>query len=175
MKPLFIIGYMASGKTTFGRALALRTRRPFIDLDEEIEKSAGTTIREFMQQYGEEEFRKRERETLRAVDLEKNPIVACGGGTPCFFDNMDYMNSCGHTLWLQASPERICLRIQEAGDTRPLLSQLSKTELLKRIESHLREREPYYAKGNICLSGEYLETASEISATVDKFLSLGFQ
>lgn len=169
--PIFIVGYMASGKTTFGRALASRLHMDFIDLDEEIEKMQGSSVAQIIEKDGIKHFRQLESQTLREIAQRPDAIIACGGGTPCHFDNMSFMNSIGTTLRLHATPERIAERVKHAGPTRPLLNNLPDFKLIPHIISHLRDREPFYSKAHISFSGEHLENEAEISAAVDKFIN----
>ena len=107
MKAIFLIGYMGSGKSTLGKALAQRCDIRFIDLDDYIEERAGKKIREIFAEDGEAAFRDLERRMLLEVSDMDNVLVACGGGTPCFGDNMELMNSRGITVLLQTSHERL--------------------------------------------------------------------
>lgn len=167
---LYIVGYMASGKTTFGRALASRTGRTFLDLDAEIEKLYGKSIPEIIEEFGEAEFRRIESETLKQTASLHNAIISCGGGTPCYRDNMEFMTLHGMTLWLVASPERIAERIVAAGPTRPLVSGLKGEELIGFVKSHLLRRQPYYCKAQWRLNSENLENEEQIEGTVNNFL-----
>lgn len=169
---LYIVGYMASGKSTLGDALAKRLGWSFIDLDEEVEKKEGRTIARIISEEGESYFRKAEATALKSTALLHHVVIACGGGTPCYRDNMEFMTLHGKTLWLIATPERIAERILDAGDKRPLVAGMDKPTLSDFIVKHIRERQPYYSKALWRLSGEHLETAEEISDTVDKALLL---
>lgn len=172
MKNLFIIGYMASGKTTFGRALASETGREFIDLDHEMEEITGRDIPTLIEKIGIAAFRELERNVLRSLGHKKGAVISCGGGTPCYYDNIDFMNETGTTLWLTASPGRIAERVLEAGPTRPLLAGIAPEKLREEIERHLEERLPYYSRANLVFSGEHLENEEEIAGSVARFLSL---
>ena len=130
---LFIIGYMASGKTTFGRALARQTGLQHIDLDFYIEQRFHSTVREIFAQKGEAEFRRIESSMLREVGEMSDVVISCGGGTPCNGDNMEYMNSRGITVCLQASDDVIAERILQAGNKRPLMAGKSKEEILRTL------------------------------------------
>lgn len=166
------MGYMASGKTTFGRALAARSGWDFLDLDSEVERLEGRTIPEIIATEGEEYFRRLESRALKATTSLRRTVVACGGGTPCYRDNMEFMTLHGMTLWLIASPGRMAARILEAGTVkRPLLDGKSPEELPAHVERHLRERQPHYMKARWRFSGEHLENAAEIEAAVDKFIN----
>lgn len=168
---LYIVGYMASGKTTFGRALAERAGWRFLDLDEEIERREGKSIPEIIASEGEESFRQMESQVLKSTSGLKRTVIACGGGTPCYRDNMEFMTLHGMTLWLVASPERMASRILDAGiDRRPLLAEKKSEELPAFIAGHLRRRQPHYFKAQWRFSGEHLENAEEIKASVDKFI-----
>ena len=166
----FIIGYMACGKTTFGRALARRIGYDFIDLDFYIEQRFRRSVRQIFADSGEEEFRRLEASMLREAGEFENVVVACGGGTPCFFDNMEYMNSRGTTVWLQASVRRTVERLLRAVGKRPLTAQVSPEELPAFIESHLKEREPYYSQAKLRFASDRLESERQIDASVDAFL-----
>ena len=166
---LYIVGYMASGKTTFGRALAHEIGWNFIDLDEEIEKREGLSVSEIMARYGEAYFRKAEAAALKATAVLSQTVIACGGGTPCQRDNMEFMTLHGMTLWLVASPKRIAERISQAGNTRPLVAGRTGDELVDFVKTHLLSRQPYYCRALWRFSGEHLENENEISSSVRKF------
>lgn len=166
---------MASGKTTFGRALARRTGWDFVDLDEVIERETGLSVAELMAREGEAAFRLRESLALKKTASLKKTVVACGGGTPCHRDNMEFMTLHGMTLWLVASPARIAERIALAGASRPVVAGKEGPELLEFVTSHLRARQPHYAKAFWRLSGEHLESETEIDAAVDAFLETDFR
>ena len=134
----FIVGYMASGKSTFGKELAKDKGLPFLDLDESVESREGRSISEIFAKEGEEYFRKREREILHEICNEADEFVlATGGGTPCFFDNMDYMNT---------SPLVIVDRLKRQRADRPLLAMYSDDELEFFVREHLESRLSFYLK-----------------------------
>ena len=126
---LFLIGFMASGKTTFGKALSKKKNLRFIDLDEYIEQSEGMSISDIFREYGEEGFRKIERKALLAVADMQSTVIACGGGTPCFFDNMEVMNDAGTTLFLKASIPVLVERLHMENAKRPLVAGKSREEI----------------------------------------------
>lgn len=167
---LYIAGYMASGKTTFGRALAERIGWDFLDLDEEVERREGMPAADIIRLKGEAAFRMAESMALKATAGSRHVVVACGGGTPCHRDNMEFMTLHGQTLWLIASPERIAERIMLAQGSRPLADGKTGRELLDFILEHLRGRQPYYAKAMWRFPGEHLENEEEISQSVSRFL-----
>lgn len=161
---------MASGKTTFGRALARRIGWDFIDLDEEIERCEGLTVPQIIAIKGEEEFRRIESSALKHTATLSRTVVSCGGGTPCWRDNMEFMTLHGQTLWLVASPERMAERILAAGETRPLVAGKKGDELTDFIKGHMRRRQPFYCKATWRLNAEHLENEQEIQQTIDDFL-----
>ncbi len=171
---LFIIGYMASGKTTFGRALARKTGFRHIDLDFYIEQRFHSTVRDIFANKGESEFRRIESAMLREVGEMSDVVISCGGGTPCFGDNMDYMKSRGLTVCLQASDDVIADRIIQAGNKRPLMAGKSKDEILATLRQHMEVRKPFYDKASIIISGDRLENKSQIDDTVDDFIKNNF-
>lgn len=169
---LFIVGYMASGKTTFGKALAKKLNTNFIDLDEFIEQTTGKSISGIFAENGEEEFRKIERDCLQqAVDSHKNVVLACGGGTPCFFDNMDYLNNNGITVFLETSTPVLISRLQLENEKRPIMAGKSNLEIEEKVLSQLCSRLPHYLEAKMKWSGDDLETAAQIDKNVDNFIS----
>lgn len=178
--PLFIIGYMACGKTTFGRALARATGREFIDLDFYIEQRFRMSISRIFAEKGEEEFRRMESAMLREAGAFENVIVACGGGTPCFNGNMDWMLANGTTLFLEASPERIAQRLIANSSRRPLMAGKSPEEIRAAIAEGLAARLPHYTRAAIRFPGDQLEDRRQITTTITNFLTthsaaLGFK
>lgn len=169
---LFLIGYMASGKTTLGRALGRALGCDFIDLDFYIEQRYRKSVREIFATEGEERFREIEREMLHEVGEFCNVIIACGGGTPCHFDNMEYMNSRGVTVRLQASVARTVERLLAAKGKRPIVAKYSREELPGFVEKHLAEREPYYSQAKVTIGSDKLESREQIAATVKELIGM---
>lgn len=150
---IFLLGFMGSGKSHCGKKIAAQMNLPFMDLDEEIEKTEKKSISTIFTEKGEIEFRKIESDVLRTIVnkhvLDKNGIgavVACGGGTPCFYDNMDYMNQNGLTVWLNPPVQVLANRLKKEQDHRPLVAGLSEDQLEKFITYKLKEREGFYNK-----------------------------
>ena len=162
---------MASGKTTFGKALAGSLNRKFIDLDAYIEKRAGLSVTQIFKEYGQDGFRIMEKEALHTLDSKDNLVVACGGGTPCFFDNMEYMNHSGVTVFLQVSVSVLLNRLVAENSLRPLVAGKSAEELAAYIGNQLEERLPFYQTASILWDGESLEKETEISDNVSRFIS----
>lgn len=170
MSPLFIIGYMACGKTTFGRALARATGRRLIDLDFFIEQRFHRTIPQIFAERGEEGFRRVETAMLREVGEFDDVIIACGGGTPCFGDNLDYMLGRGTVLFLEASEGRITERIIANSSRRPLMAGKKPDEIAEAVGEGLAARMPFYSRAHICFNGDRLEDRRQIDDTVRTFL-----
>ncbi len=144
---IFLVGYMASGKSRYGRTLAEEKGLRFIDLDHYIEDREHRTIREIFATFGEEEFRRLESNYLReVVMLYKDFVLSCGGGTPCFNDNMEFMNSEGMTIFLNPSVDELTRRLIRNRKRRPLVANLSDDEVKAFVEKHLNERMPFYSK-----------------------------
>ncbi|MBQ4366720.1 MAG: shikimate kinase [Muribaculaceae bacterium] len=174
MKTIFLIGYMGCGKTTLGRALANELGVPFIDLDDYIEEQCECRIADIFAQQGEKTFRELERQALRQMVSTEGGIVACGGGTPCHSDNMEWMNSNGITIWLTTSPERITSRLilPEQKAKRPLIADLSNDEILNQVEQALMAREPYYNQAHLQFDSTWLESAGQIKATAQSLAEI---
>lgn len=146
----FLIGYMASGKTTIGRKIAKQLQMQFCDLDYYIEKNVNQSIAGIFELKGEEEFRKIEHQALeQIINSGFNGVVACGGGTPCHFNNIELMNRNGITVYLKESINTIHSRLIKNKSKRPLLKDLNEHELLQKIETQLKSREPFYLRAQI--------------------------
>lgn len=157
----FILGFMASGKSTWGSKLGEDQRIPFIDLDDRIVKKAGKSIPAIFEEDGSVAFREIEASCLRELSNLENGkyIVACGGGTPCFFDNMEWMNSHGTTILLDVPPAVIAERLGSSDSQRPLTKDWDKEEILSFILPLLQQRNNIYlqAKHVIHYSDDILE------------------
>lgn len=140
---------MGAGKTTVGRELAKELDLEFIDLDHFIQARYQKTISQIFHEMGESEFRIIENNMLKEVGDFENVVISTGGGTPCFFDNMDYMNSVGTTIYLKAAPKALADRLNTCKDKRPLIKDKNKEELLDFVAENLAKREPYYSKAII--------------------------
>lgn len=169
---IFLTGYMACGKTTLGRAIARETGMQFIDLDFYIEQRFRKKITEIFAQSGEEEFRRMESAMLREVGEFDDTVIACGGGTPCFGDNMDYMNTHGETIYLEAPVDVIVRRILQAGPKRPIAASHTPEELPAFVESHLQQRLKWYNQARHRLNAADLESRPAIAAAVRRLLTI---
>ena len=156
---------MGCGKSTMGRKLAKQLGYDFIDLDQEIEKRTDTTIGNYFSANGEMAFRELERKTLQEFDYPLNCIVATGGGAPCYFDNMDWMNANGTTVYIEMSPLALTRRLEKGKEKRPLLKDLNETQMIAFIEGKLAEREDYYKRAKLIVEGINL-SADALSALI---------
>lgn len=155
-KPIFLIGFMGSGKSTLGRRLASTLERSFIDLDKYIEKHQNATIPDLFAKHGEDGFRKLEHEALKEVAQLENVIVATGGGAPCFFSNMEIMNNSGISIYLRISPSQLASRLLTSRTERPLIKGLEGEDLENFITEKLAQREVFYNKAQHCIIGDRL-------------------
>lgn len=162
---------MGCGKTTLGRTVAAITRKQFIDLDQYIEGRFHASVSQLFADRGEDGFRDIERRMLHEVAEFEDVIVACGGGTPCFFDNMDYMNSRGLTVHMTASPDCLHSRLMRGRAKRPLIAGKSDEELRAFITEALDKRMPFYSKAAETFESDRLENRSEIGTTASQFIN----
>lgn len=151
---------MGSGKSYWGKTWGKISGFDFVDLDKEIEEDTQTSIEKLFSQNGEEHFREVEAYVLRQLNLNRNVIVACGGGTPCFHGNMQWMNDRGRTIYLNATPSYLWSRIKEEKIVRPLLKNVNENELLFFIEKKLAERIMYYQMAKVILNVNELNETS---------------
>ena len=166
MRRIILIGYMGSGKTTIGKALSKETGMMFYDLDWYIETRMRKTVPQIFAEKGEEAFRKMEYNMLHEVAEFEDVIISCGGGTPCFFDNMDYLNRQGEVVYLKATPETLYKHLLMGKVERPLLKGKSSEELIAYITEHLKERAPFYEKARYTLDVSVLDEYDKIQASV---------
>ena len=172
MKRVILIGYMGSGKTTVGKALSKETGMMFYDLDWYIESRMRKSVSQIFAEKGEEGFRKIEYNMLHEVAEFEDVIISCGGGTPCFFDNMDYLNQQGDVVYLKASPETLYKHLRMAKIERPLLKGKSTDELIAYITEHLKQREPFYEKARHILDVNVLDDYDKIKISVQQLREL---
>ena len=151
---IFLIGFMGCGKTTLGKKLAKHLNYNFIDLDSYIEKTTNKTITEIFENKGEKTFRIVEKESLMEVCKKDNLVIATGGGTPCFFDNMQKILDSGKAIYLKMEIEDLLERLETEKSQRPLIENKSTKELENFIRNKLSEREYFYKKSNYILQGK---------------------
>ncbi len=163
---IILIGYMGSGKTTIGRALSKELNIPFYDLDWYIESRMRKTVKQIFDEKGENGFRKIEQSMLHEVAEFENVILSCGGGTPCFFDNMDYMNAQGETVYLKATPDVLYGHLKMGKSVRPLLLDKTPEEVSLFVRKQLQEREPFYTKAKHTLDVSLMDNYAKIQISV---------
>ena len=172
MTRIFLIGYMGAGKTTLGKAFSRELGLTFIDLDWYIEERFHKTVQQLFSERGEQGFRELEQKMLHEVAEFEDVVISAGGGTPCFFDNMDYMNACGDTVFLQVEPEVLFRRLKVAKQQRPLLANKSDEELMNFICEALQKRHPFYSQAKLLFWADELEDKSQIQTSVDSLRKL---
>ncbi len=163
---IFLIGFMGSGKTHWGKIWAEAYQYDFYDLDEQIEKREQKSILDIFENSGEDIFRLLETKMLWEISRKEHCIISCGGGTPCFHDNMKWMNEKGFTVYLSAPPAYLFDNIKKEKDLRPLLKNVNEAELLFYTEQKLNQRLPFYEQARISLPAEDLSASS-----LDKILA----
>ena len=162
---IFLTGYMGAGKTTLGKAFARELNVPFIDLDWYIEERFHKSIRELFVERGEASFRELERNMLHEVSEFEDVIISTGGGTPCFFDNMDYMNGRGQT-------DILFNRLRVATHQRTILQGKTDEELRAFIADALEKRAPFYVQARYRFDAGHLESRRQIAGSVQQLRSL---
>ena len=173
MVRIFLTGYMGAGKTTLGKAFARKLNIPFIDLDWYIEERFHKTVGELFTERGEAGFRELERNMLHEVAEFENVVISTGGGAPCFYDNMEFMNETGSTVYLKVSVEELAKRLEICKSTRPVLKGRSGDELVAFIAESLEKRTPHYMKASIVFDAEVMLTETdvhEISEALEKIV-----
>ena len=154
MQRIFLIGFMGAGKTTVGKELSSQMKLSFIDLDHFIENRYHKTIRQIFEEKGEDAFRDMEQKTLREVAEFEDVVISTGGGTPCFHQNMLFMNEKGTTVYLKVSIEELVKRISLNKNVRPVLNGYSDNELNLFVEEIMAKRSPAYEQAQIIFSAE---------------------
>lgn len=154
---IYIIGYMCSGKSSVSRKLANRLDYQAFDTDDMFEEKYHISVQDFFDKYGEEYFRKFESEILKKTGEMHKVVVSTGGGTPCFFDNMQWMNENGTTVFVKISPATAYNRLLTARRKRPLINGKSDDELKKYVENHYNSRLQYYEQATFTVKGESVD------------------
>jgi shikimate kinase len=150
---IFLVGFMGCGKTTWAKKLAAKLECDFMDLDHVLEAKVGMSIPEYFTAHGEAAFRQLESDVLKLTEYPANVIVSTGGGLPCFFDNMDWMNSHGKSIYIKLSPKTLGDRLENAKTVRPVLQGKKGEELVTFITEKLAVREGFYNRATFIIEG----------------------
>jgi shikimate kinase len=170
-KHVVLVGMPGSGKSKLGFFLSKLMWMPFVDTDYHISVKEKKSVVRIFEEYGEECFRKMEQQALSEIVERAPSIISTGGGMPCFYNNMDVMNGCAVTVYLEVAPERLFKHLK-SGSKRPLVKGKSDKELMDYINVSLEQRKPYYEKADIRLqiSGEMpAQLAAELYKRISDF------
>ena len=170
MERVYLIGYMGCGKTTIGKRLAKSLGWDVIDMDSRIESRYRKTIPDIFASEGEESFRKKERFILEELSALENVVVSTGGGAPCFFDNIDVMNSSGLCVYIRMTPEALAARLKNAKANRPLLKDKTEAELANFIKEQLEKRRAFYEQARYVIDNDH-GTPEEAAAKIAELLN----
>ena len=152
---IFLIGFMGSGKTHWGHRLGAKLNLPFYDLDTVITEHEKKSVAEIFADKGEEYFRYQEKDTLENITTEQESfILSCGGGTPCFFNNIEFMKKNGKVIWLNTSIDMLTQRLRKERMSRPLISEVDDEDLRRYIIRKLSERRMYYQQADVTVGEE---------------------
>jgi shikimate kinase len=152
---IFLIGFMGSGKTHWGRLLSQKLSLPFFDLDEQVSSNAGKSLPEIFATEGEEQFRLLEKDVLHIItESHDSFVMACGGGSPCYFNNIEYMNQAGTTVWINTPLEVLFTRLVKEKKERPLIKNLSDDQLRNFITRKYADRRIYYEQADLTVDDE---------------------
>ena len=157
MNRIYIVGYMGAGKTTAARRLAQRLGWEVADTDALFEEKYKSSVCDFFNKYDEPLYRKLESEVLKETENLENVVVSTGGGTACYFDNIDWMNQHGLTVFLRISEKAVVNRLLHAKRKRPLAEGKSETELTAFVNQHYSSRLPFYEQAKITVTAEDLD------------------
>lgn len=149
---IFLIGFMGSGKTYWGKRLSEKLTLPFFDLDEQIETHEEKTISQIFAEEGEEYFRLLEKDTLHIItESHESFIMATGGGTPCYFNNIEFMNKTGTSIWINTPVDLLFERLMKDKESRPLIKNLNDAQLKSFIIKKFSDRKIYYEQAEIVI------------------------
>ncbi len=168
---IYLTGFMGAGKTNLGRTLAARLEAPFIDLDEWIEQNERQSISQIFSEKGEAAFRRIEANWLRKTLRFSDAVIALGGGAPCFWENMDWINKHGVSIYLKKPVEVLVERLLKERKSRPLLADLTDKELENFVNSSLETRSPFYEQTHFTFHSTLENPAAldELTAFLMKF------
>ena len=166
---IFLLGFMGVGKSFLGKIWGEVHSIPFYDLDELIEEEERSTVENIFAIFGEDYFREREAAVLRNTDRFENCIIACGGGTPCYFDNMNWMNKNGATVFLNESEINIYNHLKNDKKIRPLIISHDDKSLQAFIKNKLQQRIPFYNECRLLLKSDQLN--KDGFAVIEKYIN----
>lgn len=171
-RPVFLVGFMGSGKTTVGKKLSKASKLKFIDLDQQIVEKSGMEISDYFSLHGEGSFRDLETNTLKSIPFDQGMIVSTGGGSPCFNDNMKWMNERGITVYLKLPPKALLKRLSgKEIKNRPLLQDKSEDEILDFIIKKLEEREGFYKDAQLIIDAHSISPKQVLDLIIIKLQS----
>jgi len=154
---IYLIGFMGCGKTHWAKEIGQKIGIPFFDLDHQVVQSEKKSINQLFSEEGEEYFRIKEKENLSFItETNASFVMACGGGTPCFFNNIDYMNKNGTTIWINCSIDCLHARLVKEKDKRPLVRELSDEELRSYIIKKYADRKIFYQQAAVILNEDHI-------------------
>ncbi len=154
---IFLIGFMGSGKTYWGKLLAQKIDYPFFDLDKEIIEIEKKSVAQIFSEHGEEYFRYKEKEMMEHIVYDhENLVLSCGGGTPCYFNNIDFMKENGVVIWLNTCIDTLVTRLLKEKSHRPLIKNIHDDDLKAFILKKLHDRRIYYEQADIITAEESL-------------------
>lgn len=148
---IYLIGFMGSGKTTIGKELASKLGYSFFDIDQEIEEHFHLKVAEIFEKHGELAFREAERDWISKSRLLGDSVISTGGGSPCFYNNMEMMNQLGITIYLKTDSKTLTNRLKGSRNNRPLIKEKTDFELFEYVNAKLIERQLFYEKSKLTI------------------------
>jgi shikimate kinase len=171
-----LMGYMGSGKSIVSNELSSKMRFKNIDLDNEISSEIGLSIPEIFQKKGELFFRKKEKEILeRVLDSQKDVVLSLGGGTPCYYNNIDLINKRSVSVYLVANVNTLVKNLLHEREKRPLIAGIKEEELPNFIGQHLMERNQYYSKAKVAVMVNNWDLDRIVSDILTEIEKLGYE
>ncbi|MCI6154650.1 MAG: shikimate kinase [Bacteroidales bacterium] len=170
--PVFLVGYMASGKSTVGRKLARRMGREFLDTDIFIERRFRKSVADIFVSEGEEPFRRRETMVIEELSGYPNAVIATGGGLPCHHNNMDLMNQCGTTVYLKLPISNLVDRIELCKRTRPSVRELTGEALREHVTRAMALRAPIYEQAQYIIPCDEVYTLNDEERVAEQIATL---
>ncbi len=167
LKRIYLVGYMGSGKSSALKQLGKLLSWETYDLDHLFEENYKISVQDFFHKYDEDAFRKLESQLLKETVKYENAVIATGGGTPCFYDNMDWMNANGTTVFLKVSTKTAVVRLLNSKKKRPLIEGKSEQEVIEFVNKHYGDRMKFYEQAHITVKGESLDVEELVGRLQD--------